>query len=104
MVVVADASASYELAEARRFREPWERDASLRLRTGDHTVLAEYHRRGRLVDGGAAEQAEASAARAFLADTLAGHRSLLLVDNNQQAARLSAALRADLVRLGRVDE
>jgi len=104
MDLLATTGTSYELADARRFREPWERDASLRLRTGDHTVLAEYHRHGRLVDGGAAEQAEASAARAFLADTLAGARSLLLVDDNQQAARLSAALRADLVRLGRVDE
>jgi len=104
MDLLATTGTSYELADARRFREPWERDASLRLRTGDQTVLAEYHRHGRLVDGGAAEQAEASAARAWLADTLAGHRSLLLVDDNQQAARLSAAQRADLVRLGRVDE
>jgi hypothetical protein len=43
-------------------------------------------------------------ARAWLADTLAGQRSLLLVDTNEQAARLSAELRAELVRLGRVQE
>ena len=41
---------------------------------------------------------------AWLADTLAGRRSLLLVDTNEQAARLSAQLRAELVRLGRVSE
>ena len=64
MDLLATTGASYELADARRFREPWERDASLRLRTGDQTVLADYHRRGRLVDGGAAEQAEASACSA----------------------------------------
>jgi hypothetical protein len=50
------------------------------------------------------EQAEASAARAWLGDTLAGRRSLLLVDTNEQAARLSAQLRAELVRLGLVQE
>lgn len=104
MDLLAENGSAYELAEARRFTEPWERDASLRLRAGDETVLQDYHRHGRLLDGGAVEQTEASAARAWLADTLAGHRSLLLVDTNEQAARLSAALRADLVRLGKVIE
>ena len=95
---------TYELAEARRFTHAWERAASLRLRDGDETVLGEYHKHGRIIDGGAIEQAERSAARAWLADTLAGRRSLLIVDTNEQAARLSAQLRAELVRLGRVDE
>ena len=67
-----------------------------------HPVLRDYHRHGRLLDAGTVEQAEASAAAAWLADTLAGRRSLLLVDTNEQAARLSAQLRAELVRLGRV--
>ena len=35
---------------------------------------------------------------------LTGHRSLLIVDSNEQAARLSAQLRGRLVRLGRVTE
>jgi hypothetical protein len=104
MDLLAQAGGRYELAEARRFREGWEREASLRLRAGDDTVLRDYHRHGRLLDSGTREQAEASAARAWLADTLAGRRSLLLVDSNDQAARLSAELRAELVRLGRVAE
>ncbi|MPY97747.1 MAG: relaxase domain-containing protein [Actinophytocola sp.] len=104
MELIADNGAAYELAEARRFTDEWERDASLRLRAGDETVLAEYHKHGRLLDGGALEQTEDTAAKAWLADTLDGMRSLLIVDSNEQAARLSAELRADLVRLGRVDE
>src|SRR5699024_3296541 len=104
MDMLAEAGASYELADARRFTAEWERDASLRLRAGDETVVHEYHRQGRLIDGGAREQAEASATRAWLGDTLAGRRSVLLVDSNEQAARLSADLRAELVRLGQVDE
>ena len=82
----------------------WEGAASLRLRAHDQTVLAEYHKHGRLLDGGALEQAETAAARAWLADTLTGRHSLLIVDTNEQVARLSAQLRADLVRLGRVDD
>ncbi|MGH3613313.1 MAG: ATP-dependent DNA helicase [Pseudonocardia sp.] len=104
MDLLATAGARYELAEARRFAHEWEREASLRLRAGDETVLRDYHRHGRLLDSGTREQAEASAATAWLADTLAGHRALLLVDTNEQAARLSAQLRAELVRLGQVDE
>ena len=96
--------ARYELNEARRFTHAWEREASLRLREGDTTVLDEYHRHGRLVDCGPREAAEASAARAWLADTLAGKASLLLVDTNDQADRLSSELRAQLVDLGLVAE
>lgn len=104
MDLLAQAGGRYELADARRFHHPWEGPASLRLREGDETVLQTYHQRGRLLDAGTLEQAEASAARAWLADTLAGRRSVLVVDTNQQAERLSAQLRAELVRLGRVQE
>jgi conjugative relaxase-like TrwC/TraI family protein len=104
MELAADTGLAYELAEARRFNHPWERAASLRLRDGDESVLGEYHKYGRIIDGGAIEQTRDAAARAWLADSLAGRRSLLLVDTNEQAALISAQLRAELVRLGRVEE
>jgi hypothetical protein len=104
MNLVAASGVRYELAEARRFTHEWERDASLRLRAADESVLRLYHQHGRVLDSGTVEQAEQNAAEAWLADTLTGQRSMLLVDTNEQAARLSAALRAELVRLGRVDE
>ena len=102
--LLARAGTRYELTEARRFTHPWEREASLRLREGDESVLRTYHHHGRLLDSGTREQAEASAARAWLADTLAGRNAVLLVDDNAAAARLSAQLRAELVKLGRVAE
>jgi conjugative relaxase-like TrwC/TraI family protein len=104
MELITAAGVGYELSEVRRFGEEWERAASLQLRDGDETVLADYHKHGRLLDAGALERAEASAARAWLADTLAGRHALLIVDTNEQAARLSAQIRAELVRLGTVDE
>ncbi|OZM72838.1 TrwC relaxase [Amycolatopsis antarctica] len=104
MDMMATAGASYELTEARRFHAAWERDASLRLREGDQSVLGDYHKHGRLLDAGTTEQAEQSAAKAWLGDTLAGRRSLLIVDTNEQAANVSADLRAELVRLGKVDD
>ncbi|RZT89047.1 conjugative relaxase-like TrwC/TraI family protein [Pseudonocardia sediminis] len=104
MDLLAAAGSRYELAEARRFTAEWERDATLRLRAGDQSVLREYHQQGRLLDSGTRDQAENSAAQAWLADTLAGHRSLLLVDSNEEAARISSEIRTELVRLGRVEE
>ena len=104
MGLVAEHGISYELAEVRRFTADWECSASLRLREGDKTALAEYRKHGRIIDGGTIEHTEEAATRAFLADTLANKRSLLIVDTNEQAARLSASVRGERVRLGRVDE
>jgi conjugative relaxase-like TrwC/TraI family protein len=104
MELIAATAPTYELTEARRFTHAWERTASLQLREGDETALATYRKHGRILDGGTIEHAEQSAARAWLGDTLAGKHSLLIVDTNEQAARLSAQIRADLVRLGRVEE
>jgi conjugative relaxase-like TrwC/TraI family protein len=95
---------SYGLAEVRRFRDDWQGPASLDLRAGDSRCLDEYDGRGALRAGGTEEQAEASALRAWLADTLEGRESLLLVQSNQAADRVSAAARAELVRLGVVAE
>ncbi|GAA0897633.1 ATP-dependent DNA helicase [Pseudonocardia zijingensis] len=97
-------AASYELTEVRRFRVPWEGEASLRLRDGDRVAIEQYDKHGRLHEAGTPEEAEQAAERAWLADTIAGRTALLLVGSNEQAARASARLRAELVRLGRVSE
>ncbi|WP_181779357.1 MobF family relaxase [Pseudonocardia pini] len=100
---LADRGITYRLAEVRRFSETWEREASLRLREGDETAVADYEKRGRLLDCGAREQTEAAAARGWLADTLDGRESLLVVGSNESAAHVSAELRSQLVDLGLVE-
>jgi hypothetical protein len=102
--LLAEHGRAYELTEARRFSAPWERTASLRLRAGDPSCLADYHREGRIIDGGTLAEAEAAAQRGWLADHLAGLRSALIVDTNEQAGRLNASVRAELVTLGLVEE
>ena len=101
---IAERGIEYQLAEVRRFHNAWEGPASLRLRDGDESVAAEYAKHGRLVDAGTVEQAEQAAGRAWLADTLAGRDALVIVGSNAAAARLSNQLRAQLVKLGRVEE
>lgn len=95
---------TYELGEVRRFTHPWERTASLELRSGDPAALDAYERAGRIRSGGTVDQAEAAAVRAWLADTLEGKQSLLMAGSNDAAERMSGMARAELVRLGRVPE
>lgn len=101
---LARTGVNHGLAEVRRFDAQWEREASLRLRTGDSTVLADYDRRGRLRDGGTAQQTRQKATEAWLADTLAGKESLLLARSNAEADKACAELRAELVKLGKVEQ
>lgn len=103
MALLAEAG-GHELTHVHRFSADWEGPASLKLRDGDASGLTDYRKRGRLLDAGTPEQARSSAARAWLADTLTGRDSVLVVGSNEDAARLSAEIRTELIRLGRVAE
>jgi hypothetical protein len=92
-----------QLAEPVRFTAQWERDASLRLRIGDVSVLAEYDQQGRL-RGGPAEEAAELACRAWVADHLAGKDSLLLARTEELARELSRRVRDSLLHYGLVDD
>jgi hypothetical protein len=91
----------YQLTTVQRMVQEWERRASLRLRAGDTTVLADYDRRGR-IRGGTAEQMTTAAYRAWLADHLAGKDTLLIAATTDQAAELAGRAREDLVVAGHV--
>ncbi|MFI5712940.1 MobF family relaxase [Kribbella sp. NPDC051620] len=104
MELVTANALTHELVETRRFRAGWEGPASLRLRSGDQTVLAEYHKQGRILDGGHIESAQRSAIDAWLGDHLDGLHALLIVDSNLQAAEVSAQVRARLVEYKLVDD
>lgn len=92
----------FRLAEPRRFREGWEGEASLGLRRGDVAALQAYDDHGR-VRAGHADNVVEKATSAYLADTLAGQRSLLITATNGQAADIAGQIRAQLIRLGHVD-
>lgn len=93
---------AYELTEVTRFAEEWERDASIRLREGDTSVLADYDRRGRLREG-TREQMETAAYEAWLADYLTGRDTLLIAPRADQATALSGRAHARLAELGHVE-
>ena len=99
MMLLARSQGYVQLAEPQRFTHAWERDATLRLRAGDVTVLAEYEQHGRL-RGGTAEQAAEQAYRGWLADYLDGKDTLLVARTEDQARELSRRARDDLIRYG----
>ncbi len=101
MLLLARRQGYVQLAEPQRFAYQWERDATLRLRAGDVTVLAEYEQHGRL-RGGTAEEATEQAYRGWLADYLAGVDSVLIARTEDHARELSRRAREDLIRYGRV--
>jgi hypothetical protein len=99
--LLADALGFVQLAEPVRFRERWEQAASLRLRVGDATVLAEYDQHAR-IRGGEPEQMMDAAAAGYLALSLDGTDVLLMAADHPLRRELSRRIRDDLIRLGMV--
>ncbi|UGQ12040.1 AAA family ATPase [Yinghuangia sp. ASG 101] len=93
---------AHTLRQVHRFHQPWERGASLRLRAGDPTILADYAARDRLHPG-TTQSTRDQACRAWLTDHLAGLHTTLITTTNRDAAHLSARIRHDLVRHRRVE-
>ena len=99
MSLLADALGYARLAEPVRFRAAWEQHASLRLRDGDTTVLAEYDQHGR-IHGGDPEQMMDAAAAAYVALTADGTDTLLMAAEHTLRRELSRRIRDDLIALG----
>jgi hypothetical protein len=103
MALLARHLGHVRLSEASRFRHGWERQATLRLRDGDVTVLTDYRLHDRLHVGPGEEMLE-DAARAYLHDRLAGKDTLLITGTEARAAELSRRVREDLIRWGIVSD
>ncbi len=101
MNLLADTLGYVQLAEPVRFTEEWERAASLRLRAGDTSVLADYDEHGRII-GGEPEQIMETAAKTYVALTLQGRDVLLMAADHARRRELSRRIRDDLVHLGLV--
>jgi conjugative relaxase-like TrwC/TraI family protein len=102
MSLLADTLGYARLAEPVRFRSEWEQQASLRLRDGDTSVLADYDQHGRIL-GGDPEQIMDAAAAAYVALTADGTDTLLMTAEHALRRELSRRIRDDLVALGIVE-
>jgi hypothetical protein len=99
MMLLARRLGYVQLAEAVRFTARWERDASLRLRTGDVSALEEYREHGR-IRGADPEQALDDAVRRYVAHTLAGRDVLLMIADRERCREVSRRIREELIHFG----
>jgi hypothetical protein len=90
-----------QLPEPVRFTEQWERSASLGLREGKISALADYAEHGR-IRAGTAEEILKAAARAYVAHTLEGRDALLIARSHELRREACRRVRGDLQHLGLV--
>ena len=102
MSLLAGALGYVRLPDPVRFRAAWEQAASLRLRTGDVSVLAEFDQHGRIIAGDPEQMTDAAVA-AYVALTLDGTDTLLMAAEHSLRRELSRRIRDDLIHLGVVN-
>jgi len=103
MSLLAAALGYARLTQPVRFRAAWEQAASLRLRDGDTTVLAEYDQHSRIY-GGDPDQMIDAAAAAYVALTASGTDTLLMTADHALRRELCRRIREDLMTLGIVQD
>ena len=85
-----------------RFRNEWERQASLGLRVGSESVLRTYSEQGR-IHGDVNTAGADLAYSAWLSDRQDGKESILIASDNATVAELNTRAQTDLVATGAVD-
>jgi conjugative relaxase-like TrwC/TraI family protein len=91
------------LHDVHRFRHEWERDATLQLRAGNPAVAETYIDQGR-VESGTREDMLDLIFDAWLTDTRAGRRSLMVAADTQTVTDLNIRAQAHRVAVGDVTE
>lgn len=102
-LLATDRDDTPSLHDVRRFRHEWERDASLKLRAGTKSAIAEYTLHGR-VHGGDREAMLDELFANWSDDIRAGRRSLMVAADTATVADLNRRARARRVADGAVGE
>jgi conjugative relaxase-like TrwC/TraI family protein len=97
-----DIYGAVELDQVHRFRNHWERTASLRLRDGDPGVLTEYEQHGRL-HGGTLEQMEADIITAWQQARRRGEIVALMANSIDTVDRLNRLAQRTRIAMGELD-
>ena len=101
-MLVRDQSMPPELTNVRRFNQPWEADASLRLRHGDTTAIDTYSSHGRIHNGDSDAMVD-RAYQAWQSDVDSGRRSVLIAQTATTVTALNTRARHHRIRTGQVD-
>jgi len=91
-----------ELDQVHRFQHEWERQASLRLRTGDPSALVEYDRRGRL-HGGTQSSMETELIEAWKTARSQRQSVALMANTTETVDRLNQLAQQSRILTGELD-
>ena len=86
--LLADRLGALEIHEVHRFAEQWEKDASLKLRHGDVTAIADYQARGR-IHAGREDQARRNMVLDWAAAIRAGQDALMIAQSEAEVTELN---------------
>ena len=92
----------HELARLHRFHQPWEAEASLRLRVGDPIGLDAYEDHGRIVAGGFGEHVD-QIAKDWLGLTAQGKTVAITAATNDHVDALNDAVQRLRLIIGQLD-
>lgn len=95
-MLVRDRTKPPELTDVRRFHQPWEKQASLRLRHGDPGVIDTYQAHGRIRDGDTDTMID-HAYQAWQTDLAAGHTSVMIAQTHDTVTVLNTRARHDRI-------
>ena len=101
--MLVDTFGAIELERVHRFDHAWERDATLRLRRGDVTVVDDYEANDRL-HGGTTTQMERAAVRRWWEHRTSGATVLLMAPNNEAVERLNQRCQQQRINVGDLDD
>jgi conjugative relaxase-like TrwC/TraI family protein len=99
---LVDTFGAIELGRVHRFNHAWERDASLRLRRGDVSVIDLYEQHGRL-HGGTARQMRWAVIERWWAAMQRGETALMMAPTNAAAASLNREAQQRRLNAGQLD-
>lgn len=102
-MLVRDRDMAPELTDVRRFKNSWEKAASIRLRVGDDSAIESYTERGRIESGTRDEMLDALY-EGWKDDTDSGFTSLMIAGDAETVRELNNRARADRVTAGHVVE
>ena len=100
---LAELPSARRLTTVRRFREPWERHASIELQARDQTTSINYFEHERIFET-TSDHAHADVAAAWFEDHRAGLDTLVVTDTNHDAADVAARCQEHLTTAGRLGE
>jgi conjugative relaxase-like TrwC/TraI family protein len=99
---LAETFGAIELARVQRFAHSWERDASLRLRRGDQSVLDVYDEHGRL-HGGTRRQVHKEVVQSWWAAHRRGETTAMMTPTNEVAHAINLAAQRRRAQAGELD-